>query len=223
MLGKMRGKQINKYISNYVVFDLETTGVSPSNDSIIEISAVKVNNGVIVDEFSKLVNPLRPIPPQATAVNNITDEMVANSPSIDEVMPEFLNFIEDYTLVGHNIHCFDMKYIWRICEMLYDETVANNYLDTLPFSRKKLPNLAKHRLTDLAAHYNISTQGAHRALNDCIINQKCFELMEKEIDQNISEKTCPKCGSQLKLRNGIYGEFYGCTGFPACRYTENIK
>ena len=47
--------------------------------------------------------------------------------------------------------------------------------------------------------------------------------MEKEIDQNISEKTCPKCGSQLKLRNGIYGEFYGCTGFPACRYTENIK
>ena len=110
--------------------------------------------------------------------------------------------------------------------MLYDETVANNYLDTLPFSRKKLPNLAKHRLTDLAAHYNISTEGAHRALNDCIINQKCFELMEKEIDQNISEKTCPKCGSddltKIDRMNGYlsYSRVHGDTRLNDAKMAE---
>ena len=88
-------------------------------------------------------------------------------------------------------------------------------------SRQKLPELAHHRLVDLAAHYSISTEGAHRALADCIMNQKCYELMLAEVPSGEAKK-CPKCGNIMKRRNGRYGEFWGCMGFPSCRYTENV-
>ena len=221
MLGKTRGKKLSEYTPDYVVFDLETTGTSPSKDSIIEISAVKVKGRKVVDTFSTLVNPGRPIPYYATEVNGITDEMVKDEPSLEEAFPMFLDFIGDEVLVGHNIHCFDMKYIYRAAEELYGETVTNDYIDTLPMARNRLPQLAHHRLVDVAVHYNISTKGAHRALNDCIMNQMCFECLEDEKKIN-PPKLCPKCGSMMKQRNGRYGEFWGCMGFPECRHTENI-
>ncbi len=231
MLGTYRGRYLREYISDYVVFDLETTGCNSRNDEIIEISAIKVINGQVVDEFSTLVNPEMPISPAASAVNHITDDMVVDAPSIDEVMIDFLQFIEDYPLVGHNIHNFDMRFIYRIVDNLYQKTLTNDYLDTLPYSRKKLPQLSHHKLVDLAAHYGLKTEGAHRALFDCEMNQKCFEFMAKEVptadkvaeDEEGNVLICPKCDSPLKKRNGIYGAFYGCTGYPDCRYTQTIK
>ncbi len=221
MLGNRRGKNLRDYVPDYVVFDLETTGTSPNNDSIIEISAVKVKEGQVVDTFSTLVNPKRPIPSYATAVNGITDEMVENAPILEEVLPLFNEFIGNNVLVGHNIHCFDMKFIWKACEELFGETFINDYIDTLPMARRVLPTLAHHRLVDIADYYDISTVGAHRALQDCIMNQKCFEFMQVEKEKN-PPKLCPKCGGELKKRNGKYGEFWGCMEFPKCRYTENI-
>ena len=221
MLGNNRGKLIKEYPSSYVVYDLETTGTSPRRNSIIEISAVKVLNHEIVDTFSTLVNPECEIPYAATAVNGITDEMVADMPCIEEVFPLFMDFVGDEILIGHNINNFDMKYLWKVAEHLYGETVTNDYVDTLPMSRQKLPELAHHRLVDLAAHYSISTEGAHRALADCIMNQKCYELMLAEVP-SAEAKKCPKCGNIMKRRNGRYGEFWGCMGFPSCRYTENV-
>ena len=219
-----RGTNKTEYVTDYVVFDLETTGISYKNDSIIEISAVKVINGEVVDTFSTLVNPMRPIPYPATAVNGITDDMVKDEPTIEQVLPQFISFIGDMVLVGHNIAGFDMKFIWREAEELLGVTVSNDYIDTLQMARKRLPKLAHHKLVDIAAHYNISTQGAHRALNDCIMNQKCYEFMlkEQEPEEGESGRICPKCGNELKIRNGVYGEFYGCMGFPTCRYTERI-
>lgn len=217
-----RGKNITEYVSDYVVFDLETTGTSYKNDSIIEISAVKVIDGKVVDTFSTLVNPMRPIPYGATAVNGITDDMVKDEPTLEQVLPEFISFIGDMVLVGHNIGRFDMKFIWRDAEELLGCTISNDYIDTLPMSRERLPQLAHHKLVDIAAYYSISTDGAHRALNDCIMNQKCYQCLCQEKGEK-SQKLCPKCGNELKIRNGIYGEFYGCMGFPNCRYTENVR
>lgn len=222
MLGNNRGKLIKEYPSSYVVYDLETTGTSPRRNSIIEISAVKVSNHEIVDTFSTLVNPECEIPSAATAVNGITDEMVADMPYIEEVFPLFMDFVGDEILIGHNIHNFDMKYLWKVAEHLYGETVTNDYVDTLPMSRQRLPELAHHRLVDLATHYSISTEGAHRALADCIMNQKCYELMLAEEPYGEAKK-CPRCGNIMKRRNGRYGEFWGCMGFPSCRYTENVE
>lgn len=174
------GKQVSDYAPDYVVFDLETTGVSPSWDEVIEISAVKVRNGVVTEEFSSLVNPGRKIPAAATRVNGISDQMVADAPGFDMVLQKFLRFAEGLTLVGHNIAGFDMKFLWRDAEKFYGAVPQNDYLDTLKLARRYLPSLAHHRLVDLAKHYGIPTEGAHRALNDCRMNQQVYERMEQE-------------------------------------------
>lgn len=220
MLGDRRGNSLKDYVADYIVFDLETTGISPNYDSIIEISAVKVVNKKVTDTFSSLVNPEKPIPYGATAVNGISNEMVADEPVLDEVFPQFIEFIGDNILVGHNIQSFDMKFIWRAAEELFGKTISNDYIDTLPMARRCLPQLGHHRLVDIAAYYTISTSGAHRALNDCLMNQQCFERMVQE-RVKYSQKICPRCGGEMRRRNGRYGEFWGCSGFPACRYTEN--
>lgn len=175
MLGNTKGRLINKYVPDYVLFDLETTGTSSNYDKVIEISAVKVQSGVIVDEFSQLVNPGRPIPFAASMVNHITDDMVAEAPEFEEILQVFMDFVGDSILVGHNINSFDMKFLYRDSERYLGQTVTNDYIDTLKLARLCLPDLGHHRLSDLAQYYGISTEGAHRALNDCRMNQQVFE------------------------------------------------
>lgn len=218
---KERGKRLVQYVPDYTVFDLETTGISACTDNIIEISAIKVKNGIVQDTFSTLVNPERPIPLQATRVNGITDEMVANAPCIRETMADFLEFVGKDILVGHNIQSFDMKFIYREVEALFQDTISNDFIDTLYMARKCLPELRHHRLTDLASYFGINSEGAHRALNDCVMNQKCFEEMAK-LQKDTDVFVCPKCGGEMIRRNGRYGEFWGCGNFPRCRYTQNI-
>ena len=168
----------------------------------------------------------KPIPSAASAVNHITDDMVAFAPMFDSVLQQFLAFIGDDVLAGHNINRFDMKFLYRDCERYFGQTLTNDYIDTLKLARLCLPELSHHRLGDLAQYYGISTAGAHRALNDCRMNQQVFEKLAKELDgttgRRMEIKNCPVCGQPLKKRNGRFGEFWGCTGFPTCRYTENI-
>ena len=110
-LSSKPGKKLNTYTPDYVIFDLETTGTSCQSDEVVEISAVKVIDGKVVDEFSTLVNPGMPIPYYASEVNGITDDMVADNPNFEDALCEFLEFTGDAVLVGHNIHTFDMKFI----------------------------------------------------------------------------------------------------------------
>ena len=223
---RQRGKRREEYIDDYVVFDLETTGLSPLTDKIIELSGVKVKAGKVVETFSALVNPGRPIPYGATAINGITDDMVKDSPSIHQVLGKFLDFVGDFVLVGHNIHTFDMKFLNCAMEEIYEKDISNDYIDTLYMARSCLRELPHHRLTDLAQHFHISTEGAHRALNDCVMNQKCYEnmgaLMKKKGSLLSDTEACPRCGGQLIKRSGKFGPFYGCCNFPRCRYTKPV-
>ena len=180
-MSTQKGTLINKYTPDYVIFDLETTGISPNYDEVIEISALKVKGGEVVDEFNTLVNPGRKIPFGATKVNGITNAMVAEAPAFSHVLAEFLDFAEGLVLVGHNIARFDMKFIWRDAEQYFGEIPQNNYVDTLQVARKHLPKIDHHRLVDLAEYYGISSEGAHRALNDCYMNQKVYECMVSEM------------------------------------------
>lgn len=227
MLSNTPGKKLEKYNSDYVIFDLETTGISARYDEVIEISALKVKNHEIVEEFSQLVNPKRAIPYGASAVNGIRDDMVENAPVFEDVLPSFIQFIEEDILVGHNIHSFDMKFIYRDAEKYLGKVPNNDYIDTLSLARKCLPELSHHRLTDLAEHYHLSTKGAHRALNDCYMNQQVFEYLGQQLNRAGEEssnlKICPKCQQIMTRRNGKFGEFWGCGGYPKCRYTENIR
>ena len=230
MLADRTGSRLYSYIPDYVVFDLETTGISCAQDEVVEISAVKVKGGQVVDEFSTLVNPGRLIPWQATQVNGITNAMVQNSPDFSEALAAFLDFVGDAVLVGHNIHAFDMKFLYRDARRFWNKTLDNDYVDTLQMARMCLPRLGHHRLVDLAEYYGISPEGAHRALNDCRMNQQVFELLGRELAKRSDPaprsadgmRICPKCGSPLKLRNGRFGEFYGCSGYPVCRHTEKV-
>lgn len=217
---RYKGKRLAGYVADYVVFDLETTGVSVEHDVIIEIAAVKVVKGKVVDTFQTLVNPERPIPPGASRVNGITDDMVADAPLIDEALEAFLEFIGDAVLVGHNIQSFDMNFIYDASMSVFQKPVTNDFIDTLYMARKCLPELNNHKLVDLAAHYHISKEGAHRALNDCMMNQQCYEEMGK-IEAVMSFETCPQCGGELIKRNGKFGAFFGCSNYPICRYTKN--
>lgn len=224
MLGMKCGKKLEKYVADYVVLDLETTGVSVSYDQIVELSALKVQGGQVIGEFSTLVNPGRPIPLAASAVNGITDDMVADAPVLETVLQDFLEFVGDLLLVGHNIQSFDLRFLYREAERIWGQTVTNDYIDTLPLARYCLPGLSHHRLVDLAAYYHISTAGAHRALNDCYMNQRVFEALGKELEGAAAHvKRCPRCGQLMRKRNGRFGEFWGCGGYPACRYTENVR
>lgn len=180
-MSTQKGTLINKYTPDYVIFDLETTGISPNYDEVIEISALKVKGGEVVDEFNTLVNPGRKIPFGATKVNGITNAMVAEAPAFSHVLAEFLDFAEGLVLVGHNIARFDMKFIWRDAEQYFGEIPQNNYVDTLQVARKHLPKMDHHRLVDLVEYYGISSEGAHRALNDCYMNQKVYECMVSEM------------------------------------------
>ena len=180
-MSTQKGTLINKYTPDYVIFDLETTGISPNYDEVIEISALKVKGGEVVDEFNTLVNPGRKIPFGAMKVNGITNAMVAEAPAFSHVLAEFLDFAEGLVLVGHNIARFDMKFIWRDAEQYFGEIPQNNYVDTLQVARKHLPKMDHHRLVDLAEYYGISSEGAHRALNDCYMNQKVYECMVSEM------------------------------------------
>lgn len=180
-MSTQKGTLINKYTPDYVIFDLETTGISPNYDEVIEISALKVKGGEVVDEFNTLVNPGRKIPFGATKVNGITNAMVAEAPAFSHVLAEFLDFAEGLVLVGHNIARFDMKFIWRDAEQYFGEIPQNNYVDTLQVARKHLPKMDHHRLVDLAEYYGILSEGAHRALNDCYMNQKVYECMVSEM------------------------------------------
>lgn len=212
---------MTKYVTDYIVFDIETTGLSPMKDEIIELAALKVKNNEIIETFSTLVNPRRRIPGQVSRINGITDDMVADAPFMKEVLIEFLSFIENGVLVGHNIHSFDMKFINQAASRLLEKAVDNDYVDTLPMSRLCLPQLRSHKLVDIAAFFKISQAGAHRALNDCIMNQKCYEELGKLL-ADIKVQQCPKCGSELKKRSGRFGEFWGCVSYPVCRYTKNV-
>ena len=176
-MAKAGGNLLNTYVADYVVFDLETTGISPKTDEVIEISAVKVKQGKVTDEFSTLVNPKCRIPYGASRVNGITDDMVAEAPFFEQVLEEFLEFIKGFVLVGHNIARFDMNFLYRDVEKYFERSLPNDYIDTLQMARRELPDLEHHRLTDLAEYYGISAEGAHRALNDCRMNQQVFEKM----------------------------------------------
>lgn len=210
--------------SNYVLFDLETTGLNPESDAIIEISALKVKNGEIIDEFSTLVNPCMHIPYVASCVNGIVDDMVKDAPEIEEALKDFIAFVGNSVLMGHNIKRFDLPFIQRDAVRCFGKQLSNDYVDTLFVAQRYLPELDSHSLESLADYYEISYDGAHRALADCHINKKVYDCLAKEI-ANPSEAAkkvpvCPRCGNLLKKCNGKFGEFWGCASFPDCRFTK---
>ena len=155
-------------------------------------------------------------------MNNITDDMVADAPAIEEILPKFIEFVGKDVMLGQNIQCFDLKYIHRDCGLYGFEFMDNDFIDTLPIARACLPKLSHHTLSDLADFFDISTDGAHRALADCYMTHRVYEAMGSMIESAFASiPKCPKCSKNLVKRNGRYGAFWGCSGYPDCTFTRN--
>ncbi|MGO4937911.1 PolC-type DNA polymerase III [Fundicoccus sp. Sow4_H7] len=149
----------------YVVFDVETTGLSSVYDKIIELAAVKMKDGEVIDRFESFVNPGHPLAAFTTELTGITDAMLADAPTIDAVLPKFAEFSKDTILVAHNA-TFDIGFINQGYKQLGLDPVTEGVIDTLELSRLVNSNLKTHRLNTLAKHYNIVLEQHHRAIYD---------------------------------------------------------
>ncbi len=168
----------------FVVFDIETTGLSKEKNNITEIGAVKVSGGKIVDRWSSFVNPGEKIPENIVELTGITDEMVAKAPGIDKALPEFLEFVGDSVLVAHNAN-FDVGFI-KIAARRYDLEFKNTWLDTLQLARSLYPDFVNHKLNTLAKNLNVLLENHHRAVDDAkatadIFIKMCDELKAREL------------------------------------------
>ncbi len=163
----------------FTAFDLETTGTVPGIDQIVEIGAVRFNNGVVESVFSTLINPLRAIPPGATAVNGITDEMVKNMLTIDAVLDSFAEFCGDSMVVAHNAP-FDCQFLTSDIKKHESKAPRGVVIDTLPLARKVIPGLANYKLGTLVQHFKIKSTDFHRAEQDAEYAGNLFlELLKR--------------------------------------------
>ncbi len=166
----------------YVIFDTETTGFTPqTGDRIIEIAAVRVHNGVVTEEtFDELINPHRPIPMDSFKVHGISNEMLVGAADAAEVIPRFLDFVGQDTLVAHNAE-FDMAFLHHEMSLLHlDISQLPNTICTVRMSRKELPDLPRHNLDALTKHFGINVERRHRALDDVIATAEIFLKIHKE-------------------------------------------
>ena len=162
----------------FVVFDLETTGTEVMNNGITEIGAVKIINGRIAEQWTTLVKPDYPITEEITEITGITEEMVKDSPKIGQVLPDFMKFIENTTLVAHNAE-FDTKFIKRFAAAEEYE-INNPVLDTMIIARTACPTLKRFDLKSIADYYGIVFHH-HRALSDAYATAEAFLNMQKSL------------------------------------------
>jgi len=179
----------------YVVFDVETTGsAAGKGGAITEIGALKLVGGEVIDQFTTLVNPGRPIDPFVVRLTGITGRMVSDSPSISEVMPRFEEFVEGCVLVGHNVH-FDCSFVTAARD---GSPLPNEVLDTLKLARCLVPGLKRYRLSALVSHFGVRQAPNHRALSDAAATTDVFRKLLKLLRSAGIESV----GEALAIRGG---------------------
>ncbi len=174
---------------NYVGFDLETTGLNPKYDKIIEIGAVRVKNGELVDTFSTFVNPARSLPTRIVELTGIRDENVADAPYIDEILDSFLQFVGEDVLLGHNI-LFDYSFIKKAA-VNQKKAFEKQGIDTLRIAKRFLGDLESRQLGYLCDYYQIELD-AHRALNDAVAAHRIYQILAREYGDQEEELFQPK-------------------------------
>ena len=176
-----KGQDLN---TEYIVFDIETTGLSQKKNKIIEIGAVKVRDGEEIDRFSEFINPEEPIPYSIEQLTSITDEMVMHAPTVDVILPKFLEFCGDDIVVAHNA-AFDTGFIKKNAKdlgMKFDNTI----MDTMTLSHVLLPELGKFTLDRVCKALNVKNEHHHRAVDDANATAKIFvKLYEMLVERGV--------------------------------------
>ncbi len=167
--------------TEFVIFDIETTGLSPLSCQITEIGAVLYKNGEVLDRFSTFADPGEPIPQNIVELTGITDDMVKGAPSPKEAVEAFLKFAGNRLLIAHNAN-FDMGFMKKVAED-YDLPLSNPYLDTLALSRFLNPDLKKHKLDVLQKYFGLEEFNHHRAVADAEMLGKIFDAMISKMEK----------------------------------------
>lgn len=203
---EQKGQSKLDFLSDYVVVDLETTGLDPQRDGIIEFGAVKVSDGRFTQSYSSLVNPGCKIGGFISELTGITNDMLASAPSIADTLPDFIHFLGDSVVVGHNVN-FDINFICANCVKILDRPFSNGFIDTMRLSRRLFPEHRHHRLCDLKERFGINASLEHRALADAEQTSRCYEYMKRyALRTGISPESlsCASSGSFAKdIRAGV--------------------
>ena len=173
---QFKGKSLDIAPSAFVCLDIETTGLSPAYDNIIEISAIKCENGEITATFSEIINIHRPLPPFISSLTGITDKMISSGRELTDVLSDFYAFTDGHILMGHNVN-FDINFLYDNFLSQLGVLFSNDFVDTLRIAKRTLPFLPHHRLDDITAYYGLEQRNEHRALNDCLLTVNCFYRM----------------------------------------------
>ncbi|MCL2088733.1 MAG: PolC-type DNA polymerase III [Oscillospiraceae bacterium] len=193
----VRGKSAYNLDDEFVIFDIETTGLSPYGDRITEIGAVKLKDGTVTSEFSTFCDPERHIPEKITEITGITDDMVQGAPKEDEALRMFVEFCGDCPLVAHNA-TFDMGFM-NASAKRNDIEFGYTSIDTLALARSLYPELKSHKLDVIAKHLNLGSFNHHRAKDDAGILASIFIKMMEELRNK-------EVGSTDSINSGLSGE-----------------
>lgn len=200
MRSMVTGRSIIALPDSFVVVDTETTGLDFDFDNIIEVSAIRYENGVCVGTYTSLVKPpmIRIydgtsdagteayVSDFITELTGITNDMLASAPSIDTILPGFMDFLGDSIIIGHNIP-FDVKFLGAACSNNGLGDLSNDYINTIRIVRKVFPGNPHYRLSDMANYCGIKQESSHRALSDCETTAACYLHMREKILADMSE------------------------------------
>lgn len=185
---EFKGKSLLMLLDDYVVVDLETTGLMPSFDAIIEIGAIRYVGDIEVARFHSFVSIGCPLDPFIIEHTGITDDMLEGAPKIEEVLPQLLEFIGDSVLIAHNAN-FDVNFIYDDAANWLSIKFSNNFIDTMRLARKCSLPVENHKLVTLARYFEIPQDTAHRSIADCETTHKLYvKLKEYVTENNISIK-----------------------------------
>lgn len=209
----MNSRDIDLKQATYVIFDVETTGLSVINNRIIELAGVKMQDGKEIDRFATFINPHEKIPYNIQQLTNITDDMVVGAPDIEEELPKFVEFIGDSVLVAHNAR-FDMGFLQANLKRMGLPDVTNSVLDTLELARFLFPSMKNHRLNTLSDKFKVGLDNHHRAIDDSIaLGFVLYHLINEANDRQIT--------SLAKLNDYVGKDLSNQRPFHCCIYALN--
>ena len=178
---EFKGNSLLKWVDDYVLVDIETTGLSPQTDEIIEIGAIKVKENKIVDQYDSLIRIDYPLNPFITNLTGITNEMLQKGKDSIQVLEEFMEFTGKDIIMGHNVN-FDINFIYDKCEIYLDSYLKNDFVDTMRIAKKVIPNCKNYKLGTLAQMFDVDYKNAHRGLKDVEITYEVYNKL-KEYDR----------------------------------------
>lgn len=174
-----KGKSIISFPKNYVMIDIETTGLDPRYNEIIELSALRVKGDEITESYTQLVRPISPISSRITSLTGITNEMLKGAAALEEVLSEFIDFIGEDIVIGYSVH-FDVDFIYDAALEKLNHNFSNDFVDVLRIARRIIKTTKNHKLKTIADYFEVSYDHIHRGEADNLLCLACFKKLRTE-------------------------------------------